>query len=1487
MDKTVYIENIPSIELGGQTYQSSDTALISSFDTENAFDSTVNYIEYHIYNGNKFLIDTIENLDSYRIYNNQVYIDPEQDLESRVFQPGQYYSVYNFLTPVLSSSFQETFYISEISTDRTELRLASTDILGGDIIDSTEALKTLIDSSPYYQDFYLNFGNNNLVIANNILLDDSDPENITVLIKLYEPLADSFQLNSQCWAVQKIAESLAYLFNVQMSFDSVDELIRIKGPNTNILALESGNKSTEIVASSDLLYTTEDSLKNQLQSYLQEAGSDLNIDYSEYTNFVFFSKAETRLENFYYKLGLIEEYAYSASLYTDTTNFYNSGSSTYWESKLKEVITNFDGYEYYLYFESGSTTWPKSNSTPPYTNYPTTSSQAVAWLNTQLATASIYDTENKDSLINSVPLYIRENSDNLNYLLFVEMAGQHFDDIWLYIQAVTEKYNNINGVNKGLSKDLVGIALRDFGIKLYQNNFTSDNLYSTYLGITPSGSLLPYTGQELINTYVTASATGSLIPVNDLSSEIHKRLYHNLPLLVKKKGTAAGLRILANIYGVPASILRINEFGGKDKNTNTWDYWQNTFDYSFNTQGINYLTSSFAVNTAWGAINNVPSAVEFKFKTTGLPAASNYSQSLWATDKNVGLRLKYTGTGLTSGSYSGSIVDPYFEYGYLEFFPDITDLNSSASIYLPFFDGGWWSVLVNKNSNSDYTLYVGNSLYSGNDGNTLGFTSNSTVNKLGNWSGSAVSYFGTSSLNASTFSGSLQEIRYYKNALSQSVFNDFIMNGSSIEGNGINSAPDQLIFRASLGGELYTSSISIHPKISGEWVTTSSFASDSTFYFNTTPVFTANNLISFYDQPVTGIKNPVSDKINIQGKTVYGNVLSTLTTLQQSYPASSSFTRDVNYLEVGYSPQNEINEDITDSIGYFNIGDYIGDPRQFSSSTLSYPELDSLRDSYFEKYNKSYDYQDYFRLIKFYDNSLFKLIKDFIPARTAAATGAIVKQHLLERNRQRSAQITYSEPYYTASVTSLPRDYETGSIGVFDGGSGGSVNQWVNISQSYTASVLGLAGLVTFIESSEYEFYNGQYSGSNIECQLSHSINTTPLLNNVSSSRLSTVYEDVDYNSDALNPTNLPFIQSGSAFKAAVQDSNYASGSVWNIPRYEGSENTGQYNYTINFPSTSIAPGYPIDDFSEYIAYFDWVGGSDPQYPGGGNVHIISLIKTDGTVIGLDTANKNLDIVEKIFKAGTSPTIYIQTYSSIEPTTPTTVVEGGALYQTIMFGTGSDIRGISVESNGNNNAVNVLFTTSSINTLVDSASIAGGDNGLYALQTGTASVGIIDLIGSISDGVGIYNNTLGSIAGQNGTSLYFPYRDSLFPLKYGDFIRFGTTGSYSQNNIYALDGTFQASGLLQIKQINLGPSPVSTSSIEVTPVITGHITGSLQTPFNGSYVNQNYRIFRRIPNETFILIQNKPVNPGAGVIVPHNFNPNYDPIQLARQVGLI
>ena len=149
-------------------------------------------------------------------------------------------------------------------------------------------------------------------------------------------------------------------------------------------------------------------------------------------------------------------------------------------------------------------------------------------------------------------------------------------------------------------------------------------------------------------------------------------------------------------------------------------------------------------------------------------------------------------------------------------------------------------------------------------------------------------------------------------------------------------------------------------------------------------------------------------KGSLNNNTPNNNVLSAFRSIQQNVPQSGSYTPDVNYVEVGFSPQNVINNDIASQLGYFNLGDVIGDPRFQSSSLDTYPALDDIRNSYFQKYISNYQELDYIRLIEFFDNSLFKMFADWVPARTSLASGIIIKQTLLERNRYRVPQVSPS-----------------------------------------------------------------------------------------------------------------------------------------------------------------------------------------------------------------------------------------------------------------------------------------------------------------------------------------------------------------------------------------------------------------------------------------------------------------------------------------------
>ena len=1039
MNEIINIIPISPTNFEFQEYNSDDLSLIQTQEVEISFNPETDYIEYYVYdiNGNT-LIENINGYPGYKLIDNQVSIDPLKDLTAYGYDQGAYNTLYNFLRRRLSSNPFKTYFISEISSDRTELRLDTTDILDFEVVGTTTAFIQEIQSSLLqYVDFYLNFGDNQLVIANNLLLDNTDPTNPTILIKLYEPLPDQFTLKSQCWVVEQIANSLAYNITITPTFDTVGDNIFIAGPNYNLNVSDEINNSTDYINYNNLTTTTSSysqgtgSLQYQLNNLLAQKGLSINIDYSDYSNFIHFSSAQTRLENFYYKLSLLEEYTYSASLSDNSSSgsYYVSSSNIIWQAKIDEIITTFDPYEYYLYYTSGSTSWPKTGDTPPYTNYSTTSTSGSNWFISQSLVAEEYDIENNNALTLAIPSYILDDPDNYNFGLFVEMIGQSFDSIFVYLQDVTNKYNADNRLTYGVSKDLVADILRDMGVKIYQNNFSSNDLYQALIGLTPSGSLynLPFTttqfpvptgsGLEYITTYVTASSTSSLYPTDDINKETYKRIYHNIPLLLKKKGSVAGLRDLITTFGVDDTILRINEFGGKDKNINSYDNWQDEYNYAFYTSGSAFISSSFTLNSSWGAPSNKPQSIEFRFQTTNLPTASGYySQSLWSTDTGVNIRLRYTGSGYTSGSYSGSILDPYYEYALLDFIPDASSPSISASIYLPFYDGGWWSVLLNKSQTTPhaYQLFAKDKNYDGEDGNVIGFQASAsiTASNSNTWTGSTISYFGTSSLSGKIFSGSFQEIRYYTLPLSEISFNAYVMNPYSIE------SSENLAFRATLGGELYTASISVHPKVTGSWVITSSFVGNSNFHTSSGGEYTPNTEVFYFDQVPSGIQNAVSQKIKQQNIVLpysssdsnipNANVLSPFISIQQFPSISSSYTRDIDYVELGFSPQNEINEDINSQLGYFNLGDVIGDPRFQSSSLDTYPTLDAIRESYFQKYISNYQEWSYIRLIEFFDNSLFKMFADWVPARTSLASGIIIKQTLLERNRYRTPQVSPS-----------------------------------------------------------------------------------------------------------------------------------------------------------------------------------------------------------------------------------------------------------------------------------------------------------------------------------------------------------------------------------------------------------------------------------------------------------------------------------------------
>jgi hypothetical protein len=244
-----------------------------------------------------------------------------------------------------------------------------------------------------------------------------------------------------------------------------------------------------------------------------------------------------------------------------------------------------------------------------------------------------------------------------------------------------------------------------------------------------------------------------------------------------------------------------------------------------------------------------------------------------------------------------------------------------------------------------------------------------------------------------------------------------------------------------------------------------------------------------------GIRNVINDKIRIADTSDFGNVLSNQISIQQDYQISQSYTEDINSLEVSFSPQDEINDDIIQSLGFSNIQEVFSDPRTIRSTGDFYNPLRKLSEDYFKKYTKGNIY-DYLRLIKYFDNSLFKAIKGYVPARTSLSTGIVIKQHLLERNKYQEPTLTQNTTiaYGSDPAFNTPLVFQnlelTSSIEIdpISGGTGGVVEKFnyagspnffqTPISQSWINSIDTIAGLQNIVENTEKEFYDGEYSGS-------------------------------------------------------------------------------------------------------------------------------------------------------------------------------------------------------------------------------------------------------------------------------------------------------------------------------------------------------------------------------------------------------------------------
>ena len=473
---------------------------------------------------------------------------------------------------------------------------------------------------------HLGDGDNKVITTWTGLVENQEDKNgdSSLILKLYEPLPTSILTNQKVWISKLQAEPIIDIITLVGS-DS-DYCPPLQGPN---FKLEVDN-SIGYQMYDDLVANGSTTSTSLIQKYVTKTGIDtekLNIQYASgsvhmFENFVHFGSSEERIKNFWYKIQLLESYqtkyneltsntvelgfilaeggAYdgytiiteaSDNLQLDALSITATSKlqATAQLTKINDLIGTFDGFEKWLYTDtqySDSLSYPKSGNVIKASS----DSESIAWYNSTTTKAAKYDKSNVNYLNNNLPEFIVEDYQNEDFMLFMDMVGQHYDIIWAYVNGLTKLKSPQHKADLGFSNDLMYSMLESLGWdgkKAYDSQYLWEYAFGQY----KDG---------------TQKYTQSLKSANE---EVWRRILNNLPYILKHKGTSRSLKAVMACYGIPNSLLTVMEFGGP---TDPTDGGTQDFTFDDRTAAINFTNSGEVCKfTEWNAVDGAyPNAVE-------------------------------------------------------------------------------------------------------------------------------------------------------------------------------------------------------------------------------------------------------------------------------------------------------------------------------------------------------------------------------------------------------------------------------------------------------------------------------------------------------------------------------------------------------------------------------------------------------------------------------------------------------------------------------------------------------------------------------------------------------------------------------------------------------------------------------------------------------------------------------------------------------------
>ena len=649
------------------------------------------------------------------------------------------------------------------------------------------------------------------------------------------------------------------------------------------------------------------------------------------------------------------------------------------------------------------------------------SSKWNSWYDGLLTSASQYDNDNIHSLVNNLPLFLRQGSNHEVLRKFVYMLGEQFDLIRNYI----DNYHNFYKLG-------------------YKNPESMPDNLLPILGDSLGWKILsPHSGSSL-NDYVSSNLGGG----DGIQSAINltwKKILNNLIYVYKAKGTTEAIKSLLNLYGFDGSAFRMREYGGSIADHNPTIITNDSADFLEGMKNIkgnvsfveerapflmmNIKSGSNYLALDWWANDAKPNGIEFLFNsektaTTQTILRSSGSSDMWD------LRL-------VPSASSNTVSKLEFRINYSASSAIGTNHVSMSTAYSDQFKtGNIWNVMLQRNvvtaSNAladcaftqSYHMFVARkdddkikdvsfiSMSSHDSSISASYKSGSNINQ--NFiTASSMNSTGKNLLMGESLSGSIAEIRTWENYVSMSKFKQHVINYQSVVGNKISSSVAEVIYRFKLDEGI------------PDWSLASNSASLKIYDSNPKKIKDYSHFIS--TQPKPNFRSTTTEqtfyKLAVKGTDRLPNDNQTnlapkLTSIGQLNPDSdivsepkdsdgkvervftNRFGRDMSYV-------NTIDSLIMNMLPDFRIDDFIGDPDE--DLTETYQDLLKLRKSIIEDSNITVNIVDNQRSVEnLVNNSVVENLETLTPAKTKFEFSYEVKNDALFRSKMKRSKLTGS-----------------------------------------------------------------------------------------------------------------------------------------------------------------------------------------------------------------------------------------------------------------------------------------------------------------------------------------------------------------------------------------------------------------------------------------------------------------------------------------------